>query len=277
MIPPLANNFVAGEELDEALSHATEQHRHGLGTIINLLGEHYTDPGPAHADTQVYVDAVERLSRLDGRVCLSVKPSQLGLDISDDFFRARLEEIVDAADGEQFVWIDMEDHETTDTTIDAYEDLSAASGGMVGVCIQANLKRTEDDLQRLADTAGKVRLVKGAYNEPSDIAYTEKSQVNEEYRRHLEYMFREFDDGIAVGSHDPEMIEYARDLHDTHGTPFEIQMLMGVREDAQRELAAEYDVWQYAPFGGKWFSYFYRRAMERKENALFAARAILGV
>jgi proline dehydrogenase len=90
-------------------------------------------------------------------------------------------------------------------------------------------------------------------------------------------MFREFDDGIAVGSHDPEMIDLARELHGEHGTRFEVQMLMGVREAAQDELARDYDVWQYVPFGSRWMSYFYRRAMERKENAIFAIRAVLGV
>jgi proline dehydrogenase len=89
-------------------------------------------------------------------------------------------------------------------------------------------------------------------------------------------MVEEFDDGVAVGSHDPAMIDLAKELHDEHGTPFEVQMLMGVREGAQFDLADEYEMWQYVPYGGKWFSYFYRRIRERKENALFAFRAVLG-
>jgi proline dehydrogenase len=129
----------------------------------------------------------------------------------------------------------------------------------------------------MAELDGKVRLVKGAYDEPEDVAYNRKETVNEMYREHLRYMFREFDDGIAVGSHDPEMIDLARELHEEHGTEFEVQMLMGVREAAQEELAGDYEVWQYVPFGSRWMSYFYRRAMERKENAIFAIRAVLGV
>jgi proline dehydrogenase len=276
MIPPLVSRFVAGEDIDEALAYARSQQEHGMGAILNLLGEHYTDPAEAKADTEVYLELIDALDSGDTRVCLSVKPSQIGLEIGEELFRENLGRVVNRAGGDVFVWIDMEDHTATDATLDAYEELSEASGGNVGVCVQANLKRTGDDLRRLAETDGKVRLVKGAYNEPDAIAHQEKERVDEAYRTQLEFMFREFDDGVAVGSHDPAMIEHARELHETHGTPFEIQMLMGVREDAQHEHATEYEVRQYVPFGEKWFSYFYRRAMERKENALFAARAILG-
>jgi proline dehydrogenase len=206
-----------------------------------------------------------------------VKPSQIGLDVGDEVFEENLARIVDgAADRDVFVWVDMEDHTTTDVTLDAYERLTRETDGMVGVCVQANLKRTADDLERLAPLPGKVRLVKGAYDEPKDIAYKKKSEVARAYREYLELMFREFEGGIAVGSHDPKMIDYARDLHEEHGTDFEIQMLMGVRESAQFDLADEYEVWQYIPYGSKWFSYFYRRIRERKENALFALRAVVG-
>jgi proline dehydrogenase len=174
----------------------------------------------------------------------------------------------------------MEDHETTDVTLDAFERHAVETDGNVGVCVQANLKRTREDLERLADLPGKVRLVKGAYDEPKSIAYREKSRVDESYRDCLAYMFEAFDDGIAVGSHDPAMIEYAKELHAEHGTPYEVQMLMGVREQEQFDLAADPDVdaevYQYIPYGSKWFSYFYRRIRERKSNALFALRAIVG-
>jgi proline dehydrogenase len=171
----------------------------------------------------------------------------------------------------------MEDSATTDATLDAFVDVAREFDGGVGVCVQANLRRTREDLARLADVPGKVRLVKGAYDEPASIAYTDREAVDEAYREDLRFCFRAYDGGIAVGSHDPEMIDLATDLHDRYGTPFEIQMLMGVREDAQRELAAAgYDVLQYAPFGSKWFSYFSRRVRERRENLAFALRAIAG-
>ena len=276
MLPPIASRFVAGETAPTALEHAREVNGDGVGVILNLLGEHYSERDPADADATTYCEVLEALARTDLRACVSVKPSQLGLDVGEDVFRANLARVVECADEhDRFVWIDMEDHTTTDATLDAFEHHARATDGGVGVCVQANLRRTRDDIERLADLPGKVRLVKGAYDPPADVAYRERTRVNEEYRDLLQYMFESFDDGIAVGSHDPTMVALARDLHDDHGTPFEVQMLMGVREDAQVELAEECTVWQYAPYGTKWLSYFYRRVIERKENLGFALRAVV--
>jgi proline dehydrogenase len=277
MIPPIASRFVAGETPAAALDRAQELNDRDVKAILNLLGEHYEDRQPADEDAEAYLRLLEDIEGSGIEACISVKPSQVGLDAGTEVFRENVERIVEyAAARDVFVWIDMEDHTTTDATLDAYEELAIAHDGGVGVCVQANLKRTEADLERVADLPGKVRLVKGAYDEPAEIAYKEKAAVNEAYREYLEYMFEHFDGGIAVGSHDPEMINLAEDLYEEYGTDFEIQMLMGVREDAQFELAAEYEVWQYVPYGDKWLSYFYRRAMERKENLLFALRAVLG-
>lgn len=278
MIPPIASRFVAGEDIADALAYARSQNERNVGIIVNFLGEHYSDPATAEADTQVYLDIVEELSTTESQVCISVKPSQVGLDLGEDLFRENIDRIAGGAAREGiFVWIDMEDHTTTETTLNAYKRLSSKYGGGVGVCIQANLKRTEEDLRSLADTQGKVRLVKGAYDEPEELAYKEKAIVDQRYREYMRFMFREFDDGVAIGSHDPEMISLACELHEEYGTEFEIQMLMGVREDAQYDLATERDVWQYVPFGDRWMSYFYRRLMERKENLVFGIRALLGV
>ncbi|NHN43031.1 proline dehydrogenase [Halorubellus sp. JP-L1] len=277
MIPPIASNFVAGKTPATALDHAAQTNRDGVAVILNLLGEHYHDREDADADADAYVDLASDLAASDVDGCISVKPSQIGLGVSDAAFEENLARIVDeATDRGIFVWIDMEDHETTDVTLDAFERHARETDGNVGVCIQANLKRTRDDLERLAALPGKVRLVKGAYDEPKELAYADKARVDEAYRDLLAYAFEHFDDGVAVGSHDPAMIEYAKELHDEHGTPYEVQMLMGVREDAQRDLAADgVDVYQYVPYGGKWLQYFYRRIRERKENVLFAARAVL--
>ena len=289
MIPPIASNFVAGETPEAALAHVEALNDRGVAGILNLLGEHYEERPPADADADAYVDLVEAIAERDVDACVSVKSSQIGLDIGDDVFEENLARIVAAAndsgaagaDGAgTFVWIDMEDHETTDVTLDAFERHALDTDGNVGVCVQANLKRTRDDLERLAELPGKVRLVKGAYDEPAALSYKEKARVDESYRNCLAYMFEAFDDGVAVGSHDPAMIADARELHAEHGTPYEVQMLTGVREAAQFDLASDPDVdaevYQYIPYGSKWFSYFYRRLRERKSNALFALRAIVG-
>jgi proline dehydrogenase len=279
MLPPIASRFVAGETPAEAIDHARALNDDDVKAILNLLGEHYDDRKPAAADADAYVDLLADIGASDVEACISVKPSQIGLDVGEEVFRELLERIVEAGDEHDvFVWVDMEDRHTTDATLDAFEDFARKYEGGVGLCVQANLKRTPDDLERLADVPGKIRLVKGAYDEPKAVSYKQKSKVNEQYRDLLAFMFENFEGGIAVGSHDPAMIEYAQELHAEYGTPYEIQMLMGVRTDAQRDLASDgIEVWQYAPYGDKWLSYFYRRVRERKENVLFAARAVLGV
>jgi len=276
MLPPIASNFVAGETPAEALTHARECNDRGVGVILNLLGEHYDARADAAADRDAYLQLVADIAHEDLRACISVKPSQIGLDVDPEYFRTNLGKIVDyAAPRDVFVWVDMEDHTTTDETIDAFEPL-AREHGTVGLCLQANLQRTHEDLERLIDVPGKLRLVKGAYDEPAELSYKRKERVDAEYRELLRYAFEHRESGVAVGSHDPAMIEHAQKLHERHGADFEIQMLMGVRESAQFELGEDCTVWQYAPYGDRWLSYFYRRVMERKQNALFAARAVLG-
>ncbi len=276
MIPPIANRFVAGESPAAAMDHAAACNRDGIGVMLNRLGEHYGEREPADADADAYVSLLGDLEESGLDAAISVKPSQIGLEVSEAVFAANLDRIADAAaDHDRFVWLDMEDHTTTDATLEAFAD-NVVDHPDMGLCLQANLKRTPDDLDRLAGLPGKVRLVKGAYDPPSEVAYRSKERVNEAYRDLLGKAFREWEGGVAVGSHDPAMIDHAEALHDEHGTDWEVQMLMGVREDAQRELARRHPVSQYVPYGDKWLSYFYRRVMERKENALFALRAILG-
>ncbi|GAA0548632.1 proline dehydrogenase family protein [Halorubrum ejinorense] len=278
MIPPIARQFVAGESVPVALDHARAANEDGIAVILNLLGEHYDDPADARADTDAYLALLDDIADSGLDACVSVKPSQIGMDVSTDLFEEHYREIVARAhELGAFVWCDMEDADTTDATLDAFESIAADYPWSVGQCIQSNLKRTADDLDRLVDVPGKIRLVKGAYDEPSSIAYTDKARVDEAYRDDLTTLFEGRDRGIAVGSHDPEMISLADRLARDHGADYEVQMLMGVREDAQRDLAAQgVDVTQYAPYGGKWISYFYRRVRERKENLTFAARAVLG-
>ena len=276
MIPPIARRFVAGESAASALEHARQLNDDGVGAILNLLGEHYEEREPADEDAEAYRSLLAELGGSGLDACISVKPSQLGLDVDEGVFRENLERIVEAAaEHGRFVWVDMEDHTTTDATLEAFE-AQAGSYPAMGLCLQANLKRTPRDVERLAGLPGKVRLVKGAYDEPPEVAYTDKARVDEAYRDLLDLAFRTFDGGVAVGSHDPEMVAHAAELHEEYGTDYEIQMLMGVRESAQRDLAADgVTVYQYAPYGDRWLSYFYRRAMERKENALFALRAVV--
>ncbi|WP_256402947.1 proline dehydrogenase family protein [Halorubrum salinum] len=278
MIPPVARRFVAGETVPEALDHARACNEDGIAVVLNLLGEHYTDPSDVRADVDAYLALLDDLADGGLDACLSVKPSQLGLDVSADLFETHYREIVARADEVgAFVWCDMEDADTTDATLDAFASIAADHPWRVGQCVQSNLRRTRADLERLVDVPGAIRLVKGAYDEPESIAHTDKAAVDEAYREDLRYLFEHRDRGVAVGSHDPAMIALADRLAREFGTDYEVQMLMGVREDAQRDLAAQgIDVAQYAPYGDAWLSYFVRRVRERRENLTFAARAVLG-
>ena len=278
MIPPIARRFVAGESVPEALEHARACNEDGVAVILNLLGEHYDDPADARADVDAYRSLLDDIADSGLDACISVKPSQIGLDASAELFEEHYREIVSRAhELDAFVWCDMEDADTTDATLDAFESIAGEYPWSVGQCIQSNLRRTRDDLDRLVDVPGKIRLVKGAYDEPASIAYTDKADVNEAFREDLRLLFAHRDRGVAVGSHDPAMIALADRLAKEHGTDYEVQLLMGVREDAQRDLAARgVAVQQYAPYGDKWLSYFYRRIRERKENLGFAVRAIAG-
>ncbi len=278
MIPPIARRFVAGESVPEALEHARACNEDGIAVILNLLGEHYDDPADARADADAYLALLDDIADSGLDACVSVKPSQIGLDASPELFEEHYREIVARAhELDAFVWCDMEDADTTDATLDAFESIAEEYPWSVGQCLQSNLKRTHEDLARLVDVPGKIRLVKGAYDEPPAIAYTDKARVNEAFRDDLTLLFERRDRGVAVGSHDPAMIALADRLAREHGTEYEVQLLMGVRDDAQRDLAAQgIDVHQYAPYGDKWLSYFYRRVRERRENLAFALRAIVG-
>ncbi|GAB3028746.1 proline dehydrogenase family protein [Natronobiforma cellulositropha] len=277
MIPPIANRFVAGETPAEALAHAARLEERGVSAIVNLLGEHYDDPATVAADVAEYERLIEDIADAGLDATVSVKPSQLGLDLGATVFDEHLERLVEyGVERGVFVWVDMEDHTTTDATLAAFERLAREHDGGVGVCLQANLKRTREDLERLADVPGKVRLVKGAYDEPAAVAFTEQATVNRVYRELLAYALETYEGGVAVASHDPALIEYAAELAAEHDADLEFQLLMGVREDAQYDLSSEYPVYQYVPYGSRWKSYFYRRVRERRENLWFALRAIVG-
>lgn len=275
MIPPVANNFVAGETIESALERAAELESREITAILNRLGEHYDTAQPALEDTREYVELIGEIEKHGLDACISVKPSQLGLDVDEDLFAQNLDRVAaEAADNDVFLWIDMEDHTTTDATIDAYERLVDAHPGNVGVCLQANLRRTKSDLSRIGNCDGKIRLVKGAYDEPDGISYGVKQEIDDAYRELIRSALTTHTTGVAIGSHDESMVDLANQIASEHDTEHEVQMLMGVREEYQTELAGDRDVYQYVPYGDAWLSYFYRRLRERSENMEFAARAI---
>ncbi|WP_121821956.1 proline dehydrogenase family protein [Halostella salina] len=275
MIPPIANQFVAGETPEGAVSRARQIAGRGLNPMVNRLGSHEDEWAAVETSAGEYRRLVDLFGEASFDAAVTIKPTQVGLEFGEDAFRETVDRIVDrASDRGVFVWFDMEEHGAVDATLDAYETLARKHGGGVGVCLQADLKRTRRDAERLADVPGKIRYVKGgAYDRPDGVAFERGARIDRAYRDLLADAFDRGDDGIAVTTHDPRMIEYARTLSDRHGADYEVQMLMGVRENAQRALADEVPVWQYVPYGPRWKRWVMNRT---KNDVRFAARAVAG-
>lgn len=276
---PLVDGFVVrpGGEKESIRGRIEELNKENIHPIVNILGEHYSSHLKAEEDKEKYIDLIDSLGEEELKFSISIKPTQLGLDVensSEKEFRKNLKEIVMKAEEENiFIWLDMEAYEylqeTIDTYLNIYEEYSE-----VGICLQANIKRTEKDLRKILNKEGKVRLVKGAYKEDRQVSYREKENINEKYKEYID-MYSEIENGsvLEIGTHDEEMVNHAREnLGKTR-----VQMLMGLREKYQRELAESKDVEkvsQYVPYGSKWFSYFWRRIRENKSNLIIGLRNI---
>lgn len=275
MLPPLVSRFIAGKTPADVIDYAENQLDEDITPLINRLGEHYTEPDDVRVVVEEYEHLINELTERNIDAAISLKPSQLGLDISEELFHENATRLVaDASAAGVFVWFDMEDYTTTDSTIALYKEVVQWHPDSVGICIQANLKRTQSDLAELMKTEGRIRLVKGAYSEPPEIALTNREDIDDAYVEYLELLFSTHNGTIAVGSHDSGMVSQAAVFHAMYGTEYEIQMLKGVQEDEQRRLAREQPVAQYIPYGPEWKSYVYRRLLERK-NVGFILRAIL--
>jgi proline dehydrogenase len=273
-----AQRFIAGETLAEALAASAELNRGGRRISLNHLGENVQSREQAVAVKDGYIGMVRELegAGVDGNI--SIKLTQLGLDIGKDFCGQLTEEIVVAAKAlGRTIEVDMEGSAYTDATLDIFEATRRRFEN-VGLAIQAYLLRTARDLERLAPLRPKVRLVKGAYREPAKIAYQKKSDVDANYRRLLVKLL----DGPcfpAIATHDPVMLDFARaQLRERGCTPeqYEFQMIYGVRRDLQQELRAQgHPLRIYVPFGTEWCPYFMRRLSERPANCGFVLRSLL--
>ncbi len=274
----IVQRFVAGEDLPAAL-HALERlHARGLSTTVDVLGESVTTADAARAAADRYVELLDALAErgLDRNV--SVKLTQIGLDIDPDVCRENLLRILGrAAELDAFVRVDMEDHAHTDATIDLVRQAHAAYP-RVGVVIQAYLRRSAADVALLNADRVRVRLCKGAYDEPADVAFAHKWEVDDNFRRLAEALLRD-GEYPALATHDELLVAWARGFAERERidhSRFEFQMLYGIRRDLQERLAADgYTVRVYVPFGTEWYPYFMRRLAERPANVLFMTRSVL--
>lgn len=273
-----ARRFVAGETLEEALASSSELNRNSRRVSLNHLGENVRTREEAAGAKDGYLAMLRELEAkgVDGNV--SIKLTQLGLDLSRELCQQLTEEILASArDARRTIEIDMEGSPYTSATLDVFEAVRRRFDN-VGLAIQAYLYRSAKDLERLAPLRPKIRLVKGAYREPASIAFQKKSQVDANFQRLLNQMLA----GSffpAIATHDPKLLDYARRrLREGGFTPdrYEFQMIYGVRRDLQQELNGQgHPLRIYVPFGTEWCPYFMRRLAERPANCWFVLRSLL--
>jgi proline dehydrogenase len=274
----ITERFVAGDKLTEGIGCAKALAARGKSVTLDYLGEAVATSAEARAASKVYLEALKRIAeeRLDGGV--SVKPTQMGLHIDLGLARDLIAQIVATAEQTgAHVTLDMEGSDVTEATIRLVEDLRAAGYREVGCAVQAYLRRTRDDLDRLNHAGASVRLCKGAYAEPPTVALATKTEVDVNYAVCADLLLR---DGVypRFATHDHAQIDNVRQLAARLGIArdgFEFQMLYGVRVPLQDELVrAGYRVRVYVPFGQQWYPYLMRRLAERPANLTFFLRAL---
>ncbi len=277
-----ARRFIPGETMDEAVAAAAELARAGRRVLLNELGENVATPDEARIARDHYIHVVQALdaAKLEGHA--SIKLTHLGLDFDPQLCASLVQDIAAAAKSlGSVIEIDMEGSAYTSRTLDIFEAAQRLHGN-IGLAIQSYLRRSENDIERLAPLAPTIRLVKGAYREPPEIAFQRKEDVDSAYRRLLDRLLRPAPSGrffAAIATHDPALICYAEEKireFGVAGDAYEFQMIYGVRRDLQEQVrAAGHPLRIYLPFGPAWVPYFMRRLAERPANAWFVLRSVV--
>jgi proline dehydrogenase len=277
----LSSRFVAGLTVDDALRAAESVNAQGMAVTLDSLGESVTSETEAHQAAQIYHQVLDRIAERKLDANISVKLTQMGLELSPTLAENIARALVEHARRlDNFVRIDMEDSRLTQVTLDIVHRLHARAEtrGAAGVVIQAYLYRSQADIEQLLAEGIRVRLCKGAYKEPAEVAFPRKSDVDENFVR-LSHLLLDSPIYHGLATHDDAMVTAARAYARERGiepSHFEFQMLYGVRRDLQRALVKEgYRVRVYVPFGSAWYPYFMRRLAERPANLLFLARNLL--
>lgn len=279
-----ARRFVAGETLDEALHAVGTLNAGGLLATLDLLGENVTTEAEARTTSDAYLEMLVRIRAAGARSSVSVKPTSLGLDVSEVLASDLVERIAAAAhsaDDSIEVTIDMEGSDYTERTLDIFHSVHRRHANLAAV-VQSMLYRSEADIEKLIDVGAHVRLCKGAYLEPPTIAYPDKRDSDRAYVRIAERMLsaeaRSKGAYVGLATHDEAIIDWATAYAADHGVPheaFEFQMLHGIRRDLQTTLVSRgHRVRVYVPYGTRWVPYFMRRLAERPENLAFVVRGV---
>jgi proline dehydrogenase len=273
--------FMPGEELDDALAAAAALQAAGLSTVLTKLGENVADLAEAEEVAAHYREVLARVPQRGLDCQISVKLTQLGLDIDAARCHAHLRALVESAAAQgNFVWVDMEQHGYVDATLDLYRQIRTDFAN-VGVCVQSYLYRTARDLDALVRMGGAVRLVKGAYREPADVAYPRKADVDASFltlaTRMIDGEARAAGFRAVFGTHDTRLIEAIQAHGAATGVPkdaYEFDMLYGIQRGVQERLAAAgYRVRVLISYGSYWFPWYMRRLAERPANVWFVAKS----
>lgn len=275
--------FMPGEDLGATLAAAQSLATEGIGTVVTALGERVTNRAEAEAVRDHYLQVLEEIERRALPTQPSVKLTHLGLDVDRALCVDSLRTLAErAAATGSFVWVDIEESHYVDATLDVFRQVRAASD-RVGLCLQAYLRRTPEDLDALLKVGAAIRLVKGAYREPPSVAFTEKREVDAAYLRLGERMLQSHDAGEGglpvLGTHDLTLVDRLRSRANTLGLErgdWEVHMLYGIRTAEQRALAASgVQVRVLVSYGSHWFPWYVRRLAERPANVWFVVRSML--
>ena len=276
----LSSRFVAGTQVDDALRVTEAVNRAGLSVSVDNLGENVTNADEARDSAQLYHQMLDEISSRGLNANVSLKLTHMGLDVDEQLARDLVTGLVAKAAAMQppnFVRVDMEGSPYTQRTLDFVHELHRMPGhaGVVGAVIQSYMRRAESDIEKLLAERIRIRLCKGAYKEPDEIAFQKKSEVDANYVRLMKVLMKS---GVYHGlaTHDEKIIQQAKSFAAQEHIPpdaFEFQMLYGIRRDLQRRLVREgWRMRVYIPFGTEWYPYFMRRLAERPANAFFLAR-----
>ncbi|MGC9970908.1 MAG: proline dehydrogenase family protein [Bryobacteraceae bacterium] len=278
LVRPLTVRFVAGQTLEEALGVCTRLQHDGVMITLDRLGENVTSLEEAEASRDGYIAALRRITDLELAGSVSIKLTQFGMDLSEDACRKNAGRLVEEARRlGKVVEIDMESSDYVDRTLRLVIELHESSGNVRSV-IQAYLRRSEKDVERLCEKRVPVRLCKGAYREPASVAFRRKSEVDRSYVRLMKVLL-ERGNYPALATHDERIIGEAQRFAAASGIGkdrFEFQMLYGIRRDLERRFVEQgYRLRLYVPFGHAWYPYFMRRLAERPANLLFLMRNLV--
>lgn len=274
----MSSRFVAGMEIGDALRVAESLNHQGMLVTLDSLGESVSSESEAHKAAEIYHQLLDWIEAHNVNANISVKLTQMGLELSPDLAESIAESLAQHAKAKgNFLRIDMEDSSLTQITLDIVRRLHARPElhGSIGIVIQAYLYRSQADIEQLMAEGIRVRLCKGAYKEPATVAFPEKADVDKNY---VELSKKLLESNIYHGlaTHDEAMVAAAKQFAKDNGiapSRFEFQMLYGVRRDLQRSLVKEgYNVRIYVPFGREWYPYFMRRLAERPANVIFLAK-----